>query len=91
MIGNLFHDIKNYQNISLKDFNKKLIGKKFQKVFSEFSESFIVRFYHNVDWGMISVNNRLTLKFVEKFQDKVNWDYISRFQKLTEKKSFKIR
>jgi hypothetical protein len=37
-----------------------------------------------VDWGYISMHQKLSGEFIEKYNDKVNWYYISKHQKLSE-------
>ena len=37
-----------------------------------------------VDWGYISIYQKLSEDFIREFQDKTNWYCISRYQKLSE-------
>ena len=39
----------------------------------------------NVNWGYISIYQKLSENFIREFQDKVDWYYISEYQKLSEK------
>jgi hypothetical protein len=49
-----------------------------------FSESFLRRNIHRLDWDLVSYTQVLSESFIREFQDRVNWKYISRWQKLSE-------
>src|SRR3712207_7359059 len=37
-----------------------------------------------LNWGAISVCQKLSWSFIDKYQDKLDWDYISEYQTLSE-------
>ena len=49
-----------------------------------FSETFLRRNSHRLDWDIVSYTQVLTESFIREFQDQVNWKYISRWQRLSE-------
>ena len=49
-----------------------------EKFFDENMDNF------GINWGYISIRQKLSEEFIEKYFDKVNWDSISRYQTLSE-------
>ena len=51
----------------------------------DLSEEFIERHVDDVNWGLLSINQRpLSEEFIERHTDKVTWNYICQFQTLSE-------
>ena len=40
---------------------------------------------NDVNWGYVSIYQKLSENFIREFQDKIDWNYISEHQKLSEK------
>jgi len=43
----------------------------------------IEEFKDKVDWGYISIYQKLSREFIREFQDNIHWLYISRYQELS--------